>query len=104
MDIGDGSFDYMNDPIVPYLVNAHWAITECELWDWLRTYEPPDREGFMFSTTPERRRIDAKMREQNIAGGHSGFSYGYTMRVMESVAKEGYEKYKEYYLKNENDI
>ena len=42
MDIGDGSFDYMNDPIVPYLVNAHWAITECELWDWLRTYSPPD--------------------------------------------------------------
>ena len=28
MDIGNGSFDYMNDPIVPYLVNAHWAVTE----------------------------------------------------------------------------
>jgi len=101
MDIGDGSFDYMNDPIVPYLVNAHWAITECELWDWLRTYSPPDGKGFMFSTTPETERIDAKMREQDISSGHSGCSYGYTMRVMESIAKEGYERYKEEYLNRE---
>lgn len=101
MDIGDGSFDYMNDHIVPYLVNAHWAITECELWDWLRTYEPPIDKGFMFSTTQERERIDAKMREQDIAGGHSGSSYGFTMRVMEYIAKNGYENYKEEYLRNE---
>ena len=101
MDIGDGSFDYMNDPIVPYLVNAHWAITECELWDWLRTYSPPDGKGLMFSTTPETERIDAKMREQDISSGHSGCSYGYTMRVMESIAKEGYERYKEEYLNRE---
>ena len=101
MNVGDGSFDYMNDHIVPYLVNAHWAITECELWDWLRTYEPPTDKGFMFSTTPERERIDAKMREQYIASGHSGSSYGFTMRVMEYIAKNGYENYKEEYLRNE---
>jgi hypothetical protein len=101
MDVGDGSFDYMNDHIVPYLVNAHWAITECELWEWLRTYSPPEGKGFMFSTTPERERIDAKMREQYIAGGHSGSSYGFTMRVMEYIAKNGYENYKEEYLINE---
>jgi len=101
MDIGNGSFDYMNDPIVPYLVNAHWAVTECELWDWLRTYEPPSDKGFTFSTGPERKRIDEKMREQAISGGHSGLSYGYTMRVMYCIAKEGYEKYKENYLRNE---
>ena len=55
----------------------------------------------MFSTTPETERIDAKMREQDISSGHSGCSYGYTMRVMESIAKEGYERYKEEYLNRE---
>ena len=103
MDIGDGSFDFMNDdPMMPYLVNAHWAITECELWDWLRAYDPPYGNGFMFSSTPERQRIDAKMSEQDIAGGHSGSSYGGTMRVMEYIAKEGYEKYREETVNNEN--
>jgi len=96
---GDGSFDYMNnDHMVPYLVNAHWAITQCELWDWLRTYSPVDGKGFMFSTMPEMERINKKMNEQDIAGGHSGSSYGGTMRVMECIAKNGYEKYKEDYL------
>ena len=98
MDVGDGKFDFMNDPLVPYLVNAHWAITECELWDWLRTYDAPIDKGFMFSTTPERERMNAKMLEQSIAQGHSGCSYGYTMRVMEYIAKYGYEKYKKEYL------
>jgi hypothetical protein len=81
--------------MAPYLVNAHWAITQCELWDWLRTYSPPAGEGF--STTPSMKRINAKMNEQDIAGGHSGASYGRTMRAMESIAKNGYEKYKEVY-------
>jgi hypothetical protein len=95
---GDGSFDFMDDYMAPYLVNAHWAITQCELWDWLRTYSPHDGKGFMFSTIPEMKRINTKMNEQDIARDHSGASYGGTMRVMECIAKNGYEKFKEDYL------
>ena len=52
----------------------------------------------MFSTTPEMKRINTKMNEQDIARDHSGASYGGTMRVMEYIAKNGYEKFKEDYL------
>lgn len=60
-------------------------------WDFLRTYEPGDG-GFMFSTPPP------KMEEINAAverfyGGHSGASYGMTMRVIEFIAKKGWEAY-----------
>jgi hypothetical protein len=92
---GDGKFCFIDEYLRPYLENAHWAITQCELWDWLRRYSPPDGKGFMFSTTPELERINKKMFEQDIAGGHSGSSYGCTMRAMEYIAKNGYEKYNE---------
>ena len=91
---GDGKFEFVDQWSRPYLENAHWAITQCELWDWLRTYSPPDGKGFMFSTTAEMERIKNKMNEQEIAGGHSGSSYGATMRAMEYIAKNGYETYK----------
>jgi hypothetical protein len=93
-DVGDGKFEFIDQGSRPYLENAHWAITQCELWDWLRTYSPPDGKGFMFSTTAEMDRIVKKMYEEDIANGHSGASYACTMRVMEYIAKNGYERYK----------
>lgn len=60
-------------------------------WDFLETYEPGDG-GFMFSTPPP------KMEEINTAvnnayGGHSGASYGCTMRVIQYIAKYGWATY-----------
>jgi len=94
INVGDGKFEFIDEGSRLYLVNAHWAISQCELWDWVRTYSPSDRKGFMFSITPEMQRINKKMYEQDIAGGHSGSSYGGTMRTMEFIAKNGYEMYK----------
>ena len=65
------------------------AITECNLWDWLKTFEPGADRGFMFTSHPNIDKISSKMKYN----GHSGFSFAWCMRHMESVAKDGWEKY-----------
>lgn len=68
------------------LQDADNAITQCELWDWLRDYTPEDGKGFMFSEHPNLTRINNAMKY----GGHSGSSHGWTMRNMEYIAKHGW--------------
>ena len=65
------------------LADADTAITECGLWDWLKTYTPQHGKGFMFSEHPNLTRINTAMKYE----GHSGYSYAWTMRTMEQVAK-----------------
>ena len=92
-DYGNGQFEFIRDLSDRALYkNMHSAITQTELWDWMRTYEPP--EGFMNSDAPELDRINAKMREDPISFNHSGASYGCMMRNMEFIAKNGYETFK----------
>lgn len=80
-----------------FLKNAHWAISQCGLWDWLRRYEPSEDRGFMFSDSDNVKLIYAKMHEQCIAGMHSGSSLGIVMRYMEHIAKNGFEYFKQNY-------
>lgn len=79
------------------LEDADKAITECGLWDWLRDYTPEDGKGFMFSEHPNLTRINNAMKY----GGHSGSSYGWTMRNMEYIAKHGWTLF-EFKLRQEN--
>jgi hypothetical protein len=72
------------------LTDAHTAITACELWDWLRDFHPHANEGFMFSRDPALDRIAEAMTYK----GHSGSSYAWTMRVMDDIAKNGWEEHK----------
>lgn len=61
-------------------------------WEFLKTYEPPADQGFMFSEpTGLRKQIDAEIEKRY--GGHSGASYGMTMRVLERIAKNGWNEW-----------
>ena len=71
------------------LSDAHAAITHCEAWPWLATYDP--ETGFMFSTHPMLDRITAAMKHGD---EHSGASFGFTMRVMQSIAKRGWDAHR----------
>lgn len=68
------------------LKDADAAITQCDLWNWLRDYTPEDGKGFMFSEHSNLTRINDAMKYS----GHSGTSYGWTMRQMEYIAKHGW--------------
>jgi hypothetical protein len=75
---------------VKMLADAYQAITACDLWLWLKTFRPEEGKGFMFSNHPNLERIEKEM----AFGGHSGASWAWTMRTMESIAKNGWEAHK----------
>jgi len=78
--------------------NGHQAITQLELWSWMKTFEPEN--GFMFSTDPNVILIGETMNTLPNPPGHSGSSFGITMRHLQFIAKNGLEKYKEELTKN----
>lgn len=98
MYYGNGDFDFVsNESLKEFLKSAHRAISLCELWDWMRIYEPPPNTGFMWRKTPELDRINQQMWKDPVNDYHSGSSYGFIMREMEYIAKNGYENYKNTY-------
>jgi hypothetical protein len=90
-NIGTGKFEYIeNSWEREMLVNAWQAITLTENWDFVK--QP--RESFMMDNDKRIWDITAKM-EQLGYYGHSGCSFGLTMRAMQYIAQNGEEKYKE---------
>jgi hypothetical protein len=73
------------------LKNMYDAITELDLWDWLRTFTPEKDKGFMWSPAPEIGRISHHPKVDS--DGHSGASFAFCMRHMEMIAKEGWHTY-----------
>jgi hypothetical protein len=70
------------------LINAWNAITQLELWDYMKK----DKISYMLSNDSEIHRISVKMEELGY-GGHSGCSFGWTMRQMQRIARLGEEHY-----------
>ncbi len=70
------------------------AITQLELWPYVNNF---NSKSFMFSNSEEVDRIYNKIEELGY-GGHSGASFGFTMRTMEYIGKNGLAKFKEEYF------
>ena len=87
-----------NHPTYEFLLSAHQSISICELWDWLRTYEPI--RGFMFDNSAESQQIHEQMKKYDTNNNHSGSSYAYILREMQYIAKNGYQQYAQEYVKN----
>lgn len=83
--------DIYTDFEAEMLKDAFDAITQCNLWEWLKTFQPHPNEGFMFSYHPCLTMIGSAMKYS----GHSGSSHAWTMRIMEDIAKRGWEKHRE---------
>lgn len=75
-----------------FLQTAHFSITSCELWDWLRNNSNP-RNGFLFASSPELDKISEELFKHTINANHSGASYCIIMREMAFIAVNGYEKH-----------
>ena len=74
--------------------SAFDAITQLELWPFMRNFS---RESFMFSSSPEVSQISERISQLGY-DGHSGASFGLTMRAMEYIAKNGIDIYQQEYL------
>ncbi len=89
MDASD--FDAIKDNHVREMMkNAYDAITMADGgWTFMKTF---NEESFMFSSHPLVRTISANMEALGY-NGHSGASFGWTMRTMEYLAKNGKEAF-----------
>jgi hypothetical protein len=72
------------------LVNAWNAITQLEIWDYMKK----DTCSYTFNNDNEIDIISRKMEELGY-NGHSGFSFGWTMRQMQIISKIGEIKYRQ---------
>ena len=86
-NITDAEFNTIPDKHSRFmLINAHQAITLTESWGYMRTFS--SNQSFMFSNSPTISTITKKMSQLGY-DGHSGSSFGWTMRQMEFLAKNG---------------
>ncbi len=86
-----GQFDYVKDSWTrDMLINAWQAITVTEMWNFVK--QPID--SFMFSNDRRVNIIYNKIEELGYRG-HSGASFGFTMRTMQYIAKYGESKFRE---------
>jgi hypothetical protein len=68
------------------LQDAYQAIEKTKMWDYMKG-EP--RGGYTFTDDEELRIINRHLEYT----GHSGFSFGWTMRTMQNIARLGEEKF-----------
>ena len=91
-----GQFLYVNDATNKEMLQNAWAaITQLELWDYMRR----ETDSFMLSRDPEINIITDKMAELGY-DGHSGSSFGWTMRQMQYIAEHGESNYMDSCLTN----
>ena len=88
-------FDYTDDHSRVMLENAYTAISLTEMWDYMKK----NSDSYMFSSDKEIKIISDKMEELGYHG-HSGASFGITMRNMQFIALHGMEEHKKMWLKN----
>jgi hypothetical protein len=95
-----GNFDPLGlDPLDKEMIKSGFEAVESVEggWEFLRTYEPPADQGFMFSL-PTGKRLEIDDAISNRYGGHSGSSYGWTMRNLEFIAKKGWDTFAKHCL------
>lgn len=88
--------DMIRDGMMAIVVSRESNILKdrgiTDAWEYMSRYTPPTEKGFMFSD-------DTIMNEigRNMKIGHSGTSYGHTMRQLEFIAKNGLDKHRDLY-------
>jgi hypothetical protein len=80
-----GMFLYINSENTRYILQNAWAaITQLELWNYMKL----DTDSYMFNNNPLVNKIYQKIEDLGYYG-HSGSSFGWTMRQMQYIAKYG---------------
>jgi hypothetical protein len=94
--IGDGNMDYIkNQNTREMCTNAWKAITYSNNWD----YVAQDIDSFVWSNDPRIDEISEKMIEFGY-DGHSGNSFGGTMRNMQYLVRNGEDEFKKLFDEN----
>jgi hypothetical protein len=83
-----GNFDWVEDSWNKWAFKDAFNTLESTegAWEWMKTAEPPTDEGFMWWNHPMCNKIRGHMDD-----GHSGVSAAICMRIMQQMAKWGWE-------------
>tara|TARA_B100000963_G_C22636529_1_gene677914 strand:- start:2381 stop:2698 length:318 start_codon:yes stop_codon:yes gene_type:complete len=73
----------------PYLKDMADTVTRLELWDWFKNESPPDDRGYMFWGHSNIDKISNGLPENP----HSGATFGFCMRCMQAIAKDGFDEW-----------
>jgi hypothetical protein len=90
-----------------YLQDAYRVISINEWWgpfkDYLLKRGVSNNTGFTFTDDSFYRTIMNAISSTPIGGGHSGYSMGFCMRVMEKIALHGEAEYRRQYLSHNSN-
>lgn len=87
-----GDFSHVKDPHTREMLDlTYQAVTNTDSWGFMKTFVPAEDAGFMFSSHPQLSKITWEC--EKLGCGHSGGSWGFAMRHMEAIAKNGWENY-----------
>jgi hypothetical protein len=88
-----GDFSFIKDKLSRDLIEDMFEMVNSNNKWHLFDIDPPEGKGFW--NDPEINKYMCKI-------GHSGFSYGYTMRQIQLIHKEGWDNYVKYWTKSDN--
>ena len=92
-------FSYIDSFSRDMIIDGYKAVDSVEGgWDFLKTFVPEEGKGFMFTEHEMITKITNKMEI-----GHSGSSFGWTMRQLEFIAKKGMDAYKLIWIDQSDD-
>lgn len=86
-----GDFSFVTDAMErEMLADMYCAVTKAEAWDEMKA--DPGDGGFMFSRSAQalNARVTAALADPGV---HSGASFGFCMRVMQKIARDGWDAY-----------
>jgi hypothetical protein len=84
-----GDFSFVEDVATREMFDDAYKAIEAVWGGWEFMERDPGEGGFMFSGDP----YSAAIQKQMKYDGHSGASYGWTMRVMQRIARIGWERF-----------
>lgn len=95
INLGDGQFSYVINIHERRMLSTCWnAVNMLEAWKFLRDF--PKTDSFMLSNQPLVSKIYYKIEELGYTG-HSGCSFGFTLRNIQSLARHGEDEFKKLY-------
>lgn len=93
-----GEFLYIESNSTRQMIKTAWdAVNLLELWNYMRQTTPT----FMFNSDKQLNIIYTKIEDLGYTG-HSGFTFGYTMRQIQYIAQHGEQQFMRSYLTSEN--
>mgnify|MGYP003685492397 CR=1 FL=1 len=78
------------------LLDMAKTTTRLKLWNWFKNESPPKNEGYQFWDDENINKISDGLENNN----HSGATFGYCMRQIQFIAKNGFDEYNKYNMPN----